>query len=408
VATVFRAKKVVTMAGPVIENGAVAITGDRISAVGSWRELQSLGGNLINLGDVALLPGLINSHCHLDYTILAGRLPPQPSFADWIRQINSARRELTAEDYLRSIANGISEAQRWGTTSVANVESMPEILSRLPRPPLRIWWFAELIDVQPRCTSNELVGNATSISQDKNDWLGGFGLSPHAPYTVSPELLREAVVVARRNHLRLTMHLAESDEEMEMFSKGRGRLFDLLQGLGRTMEDCQQNKTPLALMLDRVTLDDRWIVVHLNELTESDFDRLAQGPHFHIAHCPGSGRYFQHRPFALRRLLDMGFNICLGTDSLASNSSLSLFAEMRILRQGFPWLEREQILRMATVNGARALGEENSVGKISEGFYADLIAIPLRQTAEVYEQIIDFDQEVPWMMLAGQVQRANR
>jgi cytosine/adenosine deaminase-related metal-dependent hydrolase len=104
----------------------------------------------------------------------------------------------------------------------------------------------------------------------------------------------------------------------------------------------------------------------------------------------------------------MGFNICLGTDSLASNSSLSLFAEMRILRQGFPWLEREQILRMATVNGARALGEENSVGKISEGFYADLIAIPLRQTAEIYEQIIDYDQEVPWMMLAGQVQRANR
>jgi len=408
VATVFRAKKVVTMVGPVIENGAVAITGDRISAVGFWRELQSLGGNVINLGDVALLPGLINSHCHLDYTVLAGRLPPQPSFADWIRQINSTRRELTAGDYLRSIVKGISEAQRWGTTSVANVESMPEILSQLPRPLLRIWWFAELIDVQSRCTSNELVGNAISFFQGKNDWLGGFGLSPHAPYTVSPELLREAVAVAWRNHLRLTMHLAESDEEMEMFCEGRGRLFDLLQGLGRTMEDCQQNKTPLALMLDRETLNDRWIVVHLNELTESDFDRLAQGPRFHIAHCPRSGRYFQHRPFALRRLLEMGFNICLGTDSLASNSSLSLFAEMRTLRQGHPWLEPEQILRMATVNGARALGEENSIGKISEGFYADLIAIPLRQTVEVYEQIIDYDQEVPWMTLAGQVHRTNR
>src|SRR5262249_735011 len=154
-------------------------------------------------------------------------------------------RKLTAEDYLGSIANGILEAQRWGTTSIANVESVPEVLSRLSRPPLRIWWFAELIDVQPRSTSRELVKNAMSFFEDKNDWLGGFGLSPHAPYTVSPELLREAIDVARRDHLRLTTHLGESSEEMEMFREGRGRLFDLLQSLGRNMEDCRQNKTPL-------------------------------------------------------------------------------------------------------------------------------------------------------------------
>src|ERR1044072_1023416 len=98
------------MDGTLIESGAVAIAGDRIAAVGSRRELQSLGGEMIDLGEVVLLPGLINSHCHLDYTILAGRLAPQPSFADWIRQINSARRELTVDDYLKSITAGISEA----------------------------------------------------------------------------------------------------------------------------------------------------------------------------------------------------------------------------------------------------------------------------------------------------------
>jgi cytosine/adenosine deaminase-related metal-dependent hydrolase len=403
VPTVFCAEKVVTMDGPVIEQGAVAIAGDRIVAVGSQRELQLLGGEMIDLGDVVLLPGLINSHCHLDYTILVGRLPPQPSFADWIRQINNARRELTAEDYLESIRAGISETRRWGTTSVANVESAPEILSQLRNPSVRIWWFAELIDVQPRGTSHELVQNAISFFQGKDDWLGGFGLSPHAPYTVSPGLLREAVDVARRDDLRLTMHLAESGEEMEMFREGRGRLFDLLQGLGRRMEDCHQNKTPLGLILDRETLDDRWIVVHLNELSETDFERLAQNPRFHIAHCPRSARYFQHRPFALRRLLDLGFNICLGTDSQASNSSLSLFAEMQMMQRTYSWLAPEQVLRMATVNGARALGQKDSLGKIREGFYADLIAIPIRRTAEIYQQVIDYDQEVPWMMLAGQI-----
>src|SRR5689334_2547480 len=104
------------MDGPPIDNGAVAIAGDRITAVGSWSALHSIAGDVIDLGETALLPGLINAHCHLDYAVLAGRLQPQPSFAEWIRQINNARRELRVEDYLTSISTGIWEARRWGTT----------------------------------------------------------------------------------------------------------------------------------------------------------------------------------------------------------------------------------------------------------------------------------------------------
>ena len=402
-ATVFRAKKVVTMDGPPFEDGAVAIAGDRIEEVGSWSDIRSRGTEVIDLGEVVLCPGLVNSHCHLDYTRLAGQLPPPRSFAEWIRQINRIRRELTLEDYVEAVSSGISEASRWGTTSIANIESVPEVVSRLSRPPQRIWWFAELIDVQLASTSSELIETALSFFRGKDDWLGGFGLSPHAPYTVSPELLAEAISTAKKDELRLTMHLAESAEEMEMFREGRGPLFELLQALGRPMGDCQLGKTPLRLILDRARIDGRWILVHLNELTGEDFDRLEKAPRFHIAHCPRSGHYFQHHPFPLRRLLDLGFNICLGTDSLASNSSLSLFAEMRALRQEFPWLQPEQILRMATVNGARALGEEESLGRIRKEFLADLIAIPFQQNAEVFHQIIDFEQDVPWVMVAGKV-----
>jgi len=399
-----RAKKVVTMDGLPIENGAVAIDGNRITAVGPWTDLKSIGAaEIFDLGEIALLPGLINSHCHLDFTVLAGRLKPQRSFADWIRQIISARNELSSEDYLASISAGIAEARRWGTTSILNIESLPTLLSQMPRPSLRIGWFAELIDVQPRCSSEALVENTISFFEGKTDWLGGFGLGPHTPYTVSPELLRKAIAVAQRDNLRLTMHLAESAEEMQMFRDGCGPLFELLQGLGRSMEDCQAGKTPLAVALDHATLDERWVIAHLNELTEDDFERLARGPRFHIAHCPCSARYFQHQPFALRRLLDLGFNICLGTDSLASNSSLSLFAEMRALQHAHSWLEAQKILQMVTVNGARALGSESSLGRIRAGSYADLIAIPIEGGKDVYEQIIEFDQEVAWMLLDGQL-----
>jgi cytosine/adenosine deaminase-related metal-dependent hydrolase len=211
-----------------------------------------------------------------------------------------------------------------------------------------------------------------------------------------------AAEAAARNKMPLTMHLAESSEEMEMFRDGRGPLFDLLQSLGRPTDDCGTGRTPLAVMLDRQTIDERWIVVHLNELAEEDFARLERGPRFHIAHCPRSGRYFQHTPFALQRLRELGFNICLGTDSLASNSSLSLFAEMRAVRDAHPWLAPREILEMATVNGAHALAQGNVLGKIRAGFYADLIAVPLSgEDPDLFEKIIAWSKPINWMLVGG-------
>ena len=197
-------------------------------------------------------------------------------------------------------------------------------------------------------------------------------------------------------------HLAESAEEMEMFHDGRGPLFELLQSLGRPMDDCGAGKTPLAAMLERGVMNDQWIVVHLNELSEEDLARLESGPRFHIAHCPRSSQYFQHRPFAMQELRDLRFNICLGTDSLASNSSLSLFAEMQTVRDGHRGLEPERILEMVTSNSARALDQENDLGKIRAGFQADLIALPIEDgRGDTFEKIISWSDTVPWMLVAG-------
>jgi len=403
----FRAHTVVTMAGPPIDNGAVAIEGDRIAAVGPFDEVKTRGGELHDLGEVVLLPGLINAHCHLDFTSLCGMIAPQRSFADWIRQINQLRRQLSDDDYLQSIADGLAEAERWGTTTIANVESLPHLLQRIPAPLLRIWWFAELIDVQPERSIDKMIDDAFATFRDKENWRGGFGLSPHAPYTASSRLLRAAALAARGRNLSITIHLAESREEMEMFRDGGGALFDLLRSLGRPMEDCSKGKTPLALMIDMNILDERWIVVHSNELAEEDFGRLEDAPRFHIAHCPRSGRYFDHSPFPLRRLRKLGFNIALGTDSLASNSSLSLFAEMQTVRSAHPWLTPKQILEMATINGARALGQERNFGKIEPGLQADLVALPIAsQPGDLFEKIIAWDQAVPSIMVAGRLATA--
>ncbi len=402
--SILRAQTLVTMDGPPIDDGGVAIEGEKIVGAGRFSDVQAVGGPVTDLGEMVLLPGLINAHCHLDYTALRGMIAPRRSFADWILQINGLRRDLSDEDYLASIADGFEEAKRWGTTTLANIESMPALLTRMAPPPLRTWWFAELIDVRPRLAAEEMIAASLHFFFNNQNWRGGFGLSPHAPYTASPRLTRLAAEASRQGDFLLSTHLAESHEEMEMFRAGSGPLFAFLQSLGRSMDDCGAGKTPLGVMLEHTTIDERWIIAHLNELTEEDFGLLDAGPRFHIVHCPRSSRYFQHRAFALERLVGMGFNVCLGTDSLASNSSLSLFAEMRAAQEEHPHVSSEQILRMTTVNGARALHQENALGKISAGYFADLIALPSATAgSDVFAHVVSWADFVPWMMLAGRV-----
>jgi cytosine/adenosine deaminase-related metal-dependent hydrolase len=137
-------------------------------------------------------------------------------------------------------------------------------------------------------------------------------------------------------------------------------------------------------------------------LTEGDFGLLQQfNPKFHIVHCPRSHDYFEHSPFELDRVRSLGFNVCLGTDSLASNDTLSLFDEMRAFQKQFPTVSGEEILKMVTANPARALHQENALGKIRSGAFADLIAVPFNGRG--FEEIVAFTGE-PWMMMAGRVQ----
>jgi len=245
-----------------------------------------------------------------------------------------------------------------------------------------------------------------------------WGLAPHALFTASKNLFERCEEIARRENVLLTTHLAESREEMKMFRDASGPLYELLKGIGRPMDDCG-NKTPLELFLDLIgrggsangpqaievnRLYLPWIVAHLNELTDSDFELLEESNvKFHVAHCPRSHEYFKHSQFPFERLRSLGFNICLGTDSLASNENLSLFAEMRAFQRSEPGISPDEILKMATVNPAMALHQENMIGRIRPGFCADLIAIPCSQEGDLFEEIVAFDGEVDWIMLNGKL-----
>jgi cytosine/adenosine deaminase-related metal-dependent hydrolase len=399
---IIRSRIVVPMVGEPINNGAIAIVGNVIAGVGRFEDVKANhGGDVLDLGEQIVLPGLINAHCHLDYTLLRGQIPPQKSFTDWIRAINSHKAALSEEDYIASIGAGLAEVQKFGTTSLLNLEAFPELLPRISRPPLRAWWCAEMIDVRERVPVHEVSENLHNWFEAHPEWLGGFALAPHAPFTASAQLFAAAAEISRKYHVPVTTHVAESREEMQMFRDANGSLFDFLKSIGRQLDDCGSS-TPFSSLTRGHAVDERWILAHLNELTEGDFDLLTRAKKFHIAHCPRSHAFFGHTPFELRRLQTLGFNICLGTDSLASNSSLSLFSEMRELLRKEPWISPREVLTMATVNGAHAIGRADSLGRISPGFCADLIAIPSAETGRsVFDAIVTFEGTIPWIMVNG-------
>ena len=402
---IVRARAIATMDGPPIENGAVAIFGDRIVDVGKFDQIKTRNsGTVVDLGEQTLLPGLINAHCHLDYTCLRGKIPRQKSFTDWIRAINEEKSKLSPDDYIASINEGFAEAKRFGTTTIANLTAFPELIRQIPDAALRTWWFAELIDVRSPGRANELVDSALESLK----FAQNYGLAPHALFTASRNLYQRCEEAGA--NVLLTTHLAESREEMEMFRDASGPLYEFMKSIGRNMDDCGME--PPGDIRRRVLRHSartgrarsQWIVAHVNELNEGDFQVLEKmRTKFHVVHSPRSHQYFGHSRFASTRLHRLGLNISLGTDSLASNESLNLFAEMRAFQRGEPERSPEKIFEMITLNPASALREQNTLGRIRPGFRADLIAIPCSEDRNRFEAIVAFDGEIDWMMVNGRM-----
>jgi cytosine/adenosine deaminase-related metal-dependent hydrolase len=396
---IIRARTVLPIAADPIENGAVVVTGNKIADVGGFDDVsRQRSDEVADLGERILLPGLINAHCHLDYTVLRGKIGGHESFADWIRAINAEKAKLSDQDYIESIQTGFSEVRRFGTTTIANLTAFPKLIPSITEP-IRTRWFGELIDVRNPEEADQIVDDAVEQLKSARHW----GLAPHAPFTASARLYSRCEEIARRENVLLTTHLAESREETRMFRDGTGPAYDFLKSIGRPMDDCG-GETPVSRFLRSRKIDERWIIAHLNELDGGDFNVLKDAPKFHIAHCPRSHGFFGHAPFAFERLRAMGFNICLGTDSLASNSDLSLFSEMRELLRKEPGVSPRAALEMATIGGGMAIHPAAPVGVIQPGALADLIALPDEgPTASVFERTVGFAGSVSWMMLNGEV-----
>ncbi len=403
-----RARFLATMTGsPPVEDAGVLIDHEgAIMAAGGYAEVAAVtraGVERVDLGEVILLPGLINAHCHLDYTLMRGCIPRQRSFTAWIGEINRLKQSWTRDDFLASIQAGVAELRRFGTTTVCNLAAYPDLLRDLPPFPLRTWWMAEMIDLRAPEKAQEQVMAAGALLEEERAKVAGVGLNPHAPYTASPGLYRAAQEAAalRRDWL-LTTHLAESRDEEAMFREQSGELATLLANLGRPVEE--RCGSPLEIALEGGLIGPQWLLAHLNTLDEGDLARLAGSGPWKVVHCPRSHAFFEHPPFRWHELEAAGVVICVGTDSLASNDDLSLWAELRTLQRTVPGLTSESLMETVTVRAARALRQEGHLGVVAPGARADLIAVPYTGTAAgLFDALVATQDENLWMMIDGKL-----
>jgi cytosine/adenosine deaminase-related metal-dependent hydrolase len=321
----------------------------------------------------------------------------------------AAKAEWSYTDYARSWLAGARMLLQTGTTTVGDIEATPELLPEVwDATPLRILSYLEMTGVRSKHEPERILGDALRKINSLSNSRCRAALSPHAPYSTSPELLRLSGIVSREDNLPVAIHVAESAQEFDMFSYAQGEMFDWLKRNGRDNTDCGHG-TPVQHLEKAGLLGKNLLAVHVNYLDEDDFGLLGRR-RVNVVHCPRSHAYFRHQQFPLQKLAAAGVNLCLGTDSLATVTkngkeklSLDMFVEMRQLARTNPGLPPKTILRMATINGAKALGRAGQIGQLSKNAFADLIAIPFKgKTRDIYETVLHHASTISASMIDGQ------
>ncbi len=384
-----RARWVFPVDAPPLEDGRVTVDDQRIAKVGETTD----AAEVVDLGDAALLPGLVNAHTHLEFSALEQPLGqagmPLP---DWIRLVITYRSEA-ADAVETRLARGWQECLAAGVTTVGEIATTPWPRTENEANACRGVLFRELIGL-----SSARVGQSLDMARDHLAAApGGWrpGLSPHAPYTVRPDLLEQAVQLANAAGAAVAMHVAESREELQLLQEAGGPFRTLLDDLGAWDAAAIPQGVRPWNYLQALSRARRSLVIHGNYLQEDEIALLARRRRsMSVVYCPRTHAYFQHHRYPLAKLLAAGARVALGTDSRASNPDLSLLEEMRFAaRRHNPPLAH--VLRTGTLAGAEALGLADEAGSITPGKPANLCVIALPGREERDPHALLFDSDLP-------------
>jgi aminodeoxyfutalosine deaminase len=393
----YRAKWIVSATSGAVENAYVRADNGNIVKFGTGVP----DGPSIDLGEVILIPGLVNPHTHLEFSDLQQPLASaEGGFVAWVREVIALRRSIGAEQMAtrkhRAIDAGLTEIALSGTVAVGEIATEPTESKWRHSQPLHVVEFLERI-----VTADSRMESAIAFA---SDWIHqafhqGYpcGVSPHAPYTVTSAALNVIVELATANSLPVAMHLAESREEMDLLHCSDGPFMELLESVeaDTARRECRFHRALGYLNL--LSRAKRSLVVHGNYLDDEELEFLGEHREtMSLIFCPRTHAFFGHDRYRIEKITASGIQFALGTDSRASNPDLNVWRELQHVLHAYPEVSPRDALKWVTINGARALGVENWLGDIAKGFDCrmNVLSVNANSEAAVYHAFGN-DQVLP-------------
>ena len=407
-----------------ITNGAIAIDGSQIIAVGPKAEVvaRCFDAETLDFGEAAILPGFVNAHSHLELTVMRGFLEDvAPDFFGWLRRLTRTRLAMNDDDLRVSATCGAIEAARAGITCVGDSSSVAvQTMKALGGVGLRGVVYQESFGPDPKLVTENVakLRDQVAAARGFENGLVRAGVSPHAPYTVGAPQLEMISRMAIDGKLPLMVHAAESEAEKLLLLEGRGPFSEGLRKRG--IEWSAPGISSVAYLAQHGILGTKPLLAHCINVDDADLE-VIKNSGAGIAHCPKSNAKLGHGRAPFAKFISNGINVGLGSDSVASNNTCDVLEEARFatllarlpadgtpaVRGGLPLataspafrggllpatasdtdrplhdssshvISAEQALFAATLGGARALGLDNQIGALAEGMQADITIVRL-------------------------------
>lgn len=325
------------------------------------------------LGDAAILPGLINAHTHLEFSDLAAPIgTPGISLAKWIGQVVASRAGRSPVQTLQAMLKGIAESENGGVVHVVDIATPPTAI--VGKETVGVTNLFEVVGLDGERYRSRLDAALGSVESDPES-----GLSPHAPYSLRGESIREIIDAASLRGRMVAMHLAESPDERDLLFGGGGPFAESLGALGIDVASAfPRPEADYQTLIEQLAAAPSALLIHGNDLNEQEIQRIAAWPQLSVVYCPRTHHFFQHKKHPIDRLWRAGVRVLLGTDSKASNPDLSVWSELGHLWKHRPDLDPMKVLAAATLDAADVLGISDK-GRIAPGSSGRLLW--LRSTA---------------------------
>ncbi|HKU61149.1 MAG TPA: amidohydrolase family protein, partial [Gemmatimonadales bacterium] len=369
------AEWVLPMTGPPIARGAVLIGSDgRIESVAADDHVPRPGDVVEERYDSGiLLPGLINTHTHLELTGLAGG-PPGSDFTGWVLGVRQAKAARSAEAFREAARRGVMDCWAGGVTTVADTGDSGAVIAALAELGGSGVVYHEVFGPHPGQVAESLAGLRAAVTRLSRHAAGRvrIGVSPHAPYTVSGDLYAATAAYAAAEGLPLAVHLAESRAESELLGQGSGTFADAWGRRGIPLPP-RPGRSPVEWLDAHDVLGERTLCIHVVRASGRDLDCLARRG-VAVAHCPLSNRAHGHGNAPLGDMLDRGLRVGVGTDSVLSVGVLDLLAEARAAR-ALAGLDAAAALALCTTGAAAAIGLAGEIGSLEPGHWGDCVVL---------------------------------